>query len=283
VGLLTGWGEGVAALPADARAAAGARRVVLLARPALAGERFRRATRECLLGVLAVEALLRDAGLAREDLKGSETALVYATAGAYGPANLEFVVAGSARLRASGGGLTEERDGSVAPSRGPRQEWAGALHFPYTAPSAVPGEVAIEFGISGPYAILIGGATATLDALWQAARLVARGQCRRALVLAVETFAGCETLWRRGRWLLRPPLVEAAACALLVPGASAVVLGPAGAPGELETLARTRAGETLACAPLVALALGRAAGRTGRVALTGQWRDRRAGLALEAH
>ena len=56
VGLLTGWGAGVAALPEDARRAAGERRVVTAATPPLAGERFRRATRECLLGVAAVEA-----------------------------------------------------------------------------------------------------------------------------------------------------------------------------------------------------------------------------------
>ena len=50
VGLVTGWGEGAAALPPDARAAAGGRAVIPLERPALDGERFRRATRECLLG-----------------------------------------------------------------------------------------------------------------------------------------------------------------------------------------------------------------------------------------
>ena len=252
VGLLTGWGEGVAALPVDARAAARGRRVVPLARPSLAGERFRRATRECLLGVAAVEALLRDAGLARAELGGGETALVYVTAAAYGASNVEFI-----------GGA------------------AGALHFPYTAPSAVPGEVAIEFGLAGAYAILIGGPAATLDALWQASRLLASGRCRRALVLAVETFAECERLWTRARWLAGRPLVEAAACALLVPSNSTAP--PAPAPSDLEALARARGGETLACAPLVGLALARAAGRTGPVTLTGEWRGRRAGLALEAH
>ena len=66
VGLLTGWGEGVAALPDEARAAARGRGVMPLPRPTLNGERFRRATRECLLGVVAVEAMLRDAGIDRE-------------------------------------------------------------------------------------------------------------------------------------------------------------------------------------------------------------------------
>ena len=255
VGLVTGWGERVAALPEDARGAAAGRRVIALPRPPLAGERFRRATRECLLGVAAVEALLAEAGLGRQAIRGSDTALVYVTAGAYGAANRSFV-----ELAA-----------------GP-----GALHFPYTAPSAVPGEVAIEFGLTGAYAILIGGAAATIDGLWQATRLLASGQCTKALVLAVETFAECEDLWGRARWLVRTPLVESAACALLVPGERAATYGPASAPSGLETLTRARAGETLACGPLVALALARAAGGTGPVRLTGEWRGRRAGLALEA-
>ena len=257
VGLLTGWGEGAAALPADARAAARGRRVVALARPALAGERFRRTTRECLLGVAAVEALLRDTGLGREELRGSDTALVYVTAAAYGASNLEFIV-GEAGT-------------------------GGALHFPYTAPSAVPGEVAIEFGLTGAYSILIGGPAATLDALRQAARLLASGRCRKALVLAVETFAECEKLWARARWLAGRPLVESAACALLVPSDSQTPLVPAPAPAELEALARVRGGETLAVGPLVGLALARAARRAGVLALTGEWRGRPAGLALEAH
>ena len=159
----------------------------------------------------------------------------------------------------------------------------GALHFPYTAPSAVPGEVAIEFGLTGAYSILIGGATATLDALRQAARLLAAGRSRRALVLAVETFAGCEALWTRARWLAGRPLVETAACALLVPSDAATSLGPSQAPAALEALARARGGEALAAGPLVALALARAAGRAGVLTLTGEWRGRRAGFALEAH
>ncbi len=280
VGLVTGWGDGVAALPADARAAAGGRRVVALSPFPLAGDRFRRATRECLLGVAAVEALLRDAGLVREDIRGSETALVYVTAGAYGAANRAFVeagrpsiVAGTTRPQVVEGGLREKRAGSVASS---------TLHFPYTAPSAVPGEVAIEFGLTGAYEILIGGAAATIDALWRATELLARGRCARALVLAVETFAECEDLYARGRWLVRPPLVESAACALLIPGRLAATYAPAEAPSPLERLARARTGETLACAPLIALALARAAGEAGRVCLTGEWRGRRAGLTLEA-
>jgi hypothetical protein len=82
VGLLTGWGEGIAALPADARAAAGGRAVIPLGRPALDGDRFRRATRECLLGVVAVEAMLRDAGIDRGAIRGAGTGVVFVTAGA---------------------------------------------------------------------------------------------------------------------------------------------------------------------------------------------------------
>ena len=283
VGVVTGWGEGAAALPSDAVRAAAGRRVIAAARPPLVGERFRRATRECLLGVAAVEALLREANLEREEIRGCETALVYVTAAGYGAANHGFIVAGAARRDVGAGAANTEY--SVG---GPRKARAGAvasstLHFPYTAPSAVPAEVAIEFGLTGPYVILLGGAAATIDGLWQATLQVGRGRCRRALVLAVETFSECEELWARGRWLLRPPLVESAACALLIPGPSRATYAPASTESPLEALARARAGETLACAPLIALALARAGGGAGPFRLTGQWRGRRAGLAWEAH
>ncbi len=174
------------------------------------------------------------------------------------------------RQASSEGGLPEKRAGSVASS--------GTLHFPYTAPSAMAGEVAIEFGLTGPYGILIGGAAATIDALWQATRLLVGGGCERALVLAVETFEECAALYARGRWLVRRPLVEAAACALLVPGALRARYDAPRTPSMLETLARVRAGETLACAPLIALALARDGGTAGSVSVTGEWRGRRAGL-----
>jgi len=250
VGVLTGWGEGVAALPADARAAAGSQPVIRLTRPALDGERFRRATRECLLGVAAVQQMLRDAELEREAIAGPRTALLFVTAGAYGASNVEFI-AGR----------------------------AGTLHFPYTAPSALPAEVAIEFGLTGAYVILIGGPTATVDALWQAARLLQAGRCDRALVLAVETFDECEPLWRRARWSLRAPLVEAAVCALVVPGADGGPIVGAGRDGALEADVQTRAGSTLSCEPLIALALARAAG-AGAATVTGTWRGRRAAIEM---
>ena len=291
VGVVTGWGQSAVALPPDAVRAAAGRRVIAVEPPRAAGERFRRATRECQLGVAAVEALLREANLGPQEIRGDETALVYVTAAAYGSSNRAFIVAGTARTGSvvagpagtehGVGGLTKARPGSVPPGAGTTT--GATLHFPYTAPSAVPAEVAIEFGLTGPYVILIGGAAATIDGLWQATLLLRRGQCRRALVLAVETFAECEDLWARGRWLVRPPLVESAACALVVPGPWRATYAPAPAPSPLEALARARAGETLACAPLIALALARAAGDAGPVTLTGEWRGRRAGLAWEAH
>jgi len=226
VGLVTGWGDGVAALPADAARAAGSRRVIAVARPTLIGDRFRRATRECVLGVAAVNALLRAVGDTADTIAGTDTALVYATAGAYGAANRAFI--------------------EVTPGA------ASTLHFPYTAPSAVPAEVAIEFGLRGDYAILLGGVSATQEALWHAATLLGRGACTRALVLAVETFEECADLYARGRWLVRWPLVEAAACAL-------VVAGEATAPAP-DVVVRARAGETGACAPLIGFALALAEG-----------------------
>ena len=146
----------------------------------------------------------------------------------------------------------------------------------------MPAEVAIEFGLAGPYAILIGGAAAAVDALWQATLLLERGRCERALVLAVETFAECADLYARGRWLAGRPLVEAAACALLTPGALRTRYGAAAAAARLESLARRRAGETFACAPLLALALAEDDWARGPVALTGAWRGRRAALTWAA-
>jgi 3-oxoacyl-[acyl-carrier-protein] synthase III len=197
--------------------------------------------RECLLAVDAVEALLEETGIGREAIAGDRTALVYVTAAAYGASNRAFV---------EGGG--------------------GALHFPYTAPSAVPAEVAIEFGLCGPYAVLIGGATATLDALAHAAALLARGACSRALVLGVETFAECEGLHERGGTVTATPLVEAAAAVLLEPGEP--VDGGASADADVDDA-------TLACGPLLALARAVAAGER-RVRVSGRWRGREAGLTL---
>jgi hypothetical protein len=251
VGLLTGWGEGTQALPEDARRSAGGRPVVPLRAPARDGERFRRATRECLLGVGAAEALLSAADLSRADVAGDRTALVYTTAAGYGASNRGFI---------------EGR--------------AGALGFPYTAPSAVPAEVAIEFHLTGSYVILIGGAATTIDALWQASVLIGRGAAERALVMAVETFEECADLFLRGRWLVHAPLVEAAACALLVPGDVRPLYRPVGAAAGGDDKVRRRAGETLACGPLIALAL--ALDRGEPLCVTGEWRGRRAALEWPA-
>jgi hypothetical protein len=251
VGVVTGWGEGLAALPADAAQAAGGRSVLAIERPPFDGDRFRRATRECLLGVAAVRAVLASAGRAPAEIAGAGTALVYITAGAYGASNRAFVEAAPA---------------------------SGTLHFPYTAPSAVPAEVTIEFGLTGPYVIFIGGATATIEGLAHAAGLLERAECERALVLAVETFRECEDLTRRGRWLLGRPLVESAVCALLGRGAGRLAVSDAASGTALARPARRRAGETLACEPLIALALGLESG-DDRLHISGEWRGR--GLALD--
>src|SRR3989449_6088727 len=193
VAVLTGWGHGIRALPADAARAAAGRAVIPLFRPVLEGERFRRATRECLLGVAAVDALLRESDIARDMIRGSATALIYVTGAAYGASNQAFIVAESMRQARTEGGLSEKQRGSVVAEsmrqgrtesglsekqrgsvvaesmRQGRTEGglsekrpgsvasSGTLHFPYTAPSAMAGEVAIEFGLTGPDGILIGG------------------------------------------------------------------------------------------------------------------------------
>jgi hypothetical protein len=241
VGLITGWGRGVEALPAEAAPAAAGRYVIRVPSPGPVPDRLRRATRECLLGIAAVEDLLGAIAMPRAALGGAGTALLYATASAYAASNRSFIEA-----------------------------TRGTLHFPYTAPSAVPAEVAIEYGLRGAYLNFIGGAPATLDALWYAGNLLERGECERALVLAVETFDECADLYRRGRWLAPGPLCESAACAMLVPDGSRWVYGGDQATGDL---ARRRAGETFACAPLVSLALCPDA-----AVLAGAWRGHRASL-----
>ena len=252
-GLISGWGRGLAALPHDVQAAAQGRSVISAGRPALSGDRFRRATRECLLAVTAVDEMLENAEIPRDVLTGERTALLYATASAYGSSNRAFI----------------EGTG------------ASTLHFPYTAPSAVPAEVAIEFQISGHYVNFIGGAPATLSAIWYGATLLASHECDRVLVLAVETFEECDDLYARGRWCVGRPLVEAAACVLLMPGEGELWYSErrqrSGARG-VSTVSE-RFGESFSCAPLVELGSARASGTPiFGMTLTGTWRGTRATL-----
>jgi Beta-ketoacyl synthase, N-terminal domain len=250
VGLLSGWGRGAAAVPADAARAAAGRAVLPLERPVVTHERFRRSRRECLLGVAAVSALLEDAGVGAEIIAGERTALLFATAAAYAASNREFI---EARV--------------------------GGVYFPYTTAAAVPAEVAIEFGLTGPYEILIGGPTATMRAVARAAALLESGACDRALVLAVEIFEECADLFARARGRLSRPLVEAAGCLWLEPGEGTLSFEQrCGGRGEAGG-ARQRLGEMLACEPVAALALARDGGATGPLRLQGAWRGETARLA----
>jgi hypothetical protein len=251
-GLVSGWGKGFAALPGDAHAAAKGRSVISAGRPTLSGDRFRRATRECLLAIAAVGEMLENSEMPTDVLAGERTALLYATASAYGASNRAFI----------------EGTG------------ASTLHFPYTAPSAVPAEVAIEFRITGPYVNFIGGAPATLSAVWYAAKLLASRECDRVLVLAVETFEECEDLYARGRWCVDRPLVEAAACVLLTPGEGDLWYSEGRR--STKTVApfiSRRLGESFSCSPLVELGLARASGVAPLdLTLTGAWRGSEATL-----
>jgi hypothetical protein len=287
-GVLTGWAEQAPASPVPVAPAAAPPALLTVPTPTLDGERFRRATRECLLAVGAVRAALADAGVDRARLAGPRTGMLYVSATAYAAANRAFL----------------EDEGSTT------------LHFPYTAPSAVPGEVTIEYGIRGPYVNLMGGAPATLSGLWYAARWLAAGLADRVLVLAVETMHEVRDLFAPARRLHRRPLVEGAACLVLEPGAGgelrwatgslaerpagaavssvldavlgdavpAVIGGCAGrhAAARAERAALDRRGgapviasapgEPLGCAPLLALAGARARGGES-VLLTGSWRN----------
>lgn len=255
LGLLTGWGRGAAALPParglDARAAAGGRSVISLGRPALSGDRFRRATRECLWALAAVEAMLEDVGADRAEIAGDGTALLFATAAVYGASNRAFI-------EGTGGGT----------------------HFAYTAPAVVSAEAAIEYGLRGPSVLFIGGAPATLRAIWYAATLLAAGSCPRALVLAVETFEECADLYARARRPSAPPLVEAAACLWLEPGAGRLELraGRGRHPGAAASAREL--GEMLACAPLADMARRRDDAREDPLGLSGAWRGEAADLII---
>jgi hypothetical protein len=251
IGLHTGWGRGAAALPADARAAAAGRSVVPLGRPPVEGERFRRATRECLWALAAVEAMLEDGRAGRGDIAGEGTALLFVTAAVYGASNRAFI-------EGTGGGT----------------------HFAYTAPAVVPAEAAIEYGLRGSAVLFIGGPPAALRAIWYGATLLAGGACERALVLAVETFEECADLYARARRRTAPPLVEAAACLWLERGDGRLELRSgrvrrSGAAGR-----ERRLGEMLACAPLAELALRRDAAGAEPLGLSGTWRGETADLII---
>lgn len=251
LGLHSGWGRGAAAFPADAVAQAAGRSLIPLERPPIEGERFRRSGRESLWAIASVHAALEDAGVGPEAIAGEGTALLYVSAAAYAASNRAFIERG--RL---------------------------GVHFPYTAPAVLPAEVAIEFGVTGPLQILVGGPPATLAAVWQAAMLLDRGECDRALVLAVETFAECADLYRRARRLLRAPLVETAACLWLEPGDGALEFSSGREARRPDPSAISqRLGETLACEPLAVLGLWRQQGVKGPVTLSGGWLGETATLA----
>ena len=292
IGALTGWGEGVRALPAACSEARTG--LVTAPTPVLGGDRFRRATRECLLAVAAAKAAVADAGLREAELAGSRTGILYVSATGYAAANRAFL----------------------------EDETSTTLHFPYTSPSAVPGEVTIELGIRGPYVNLMGGAPATLQALWLAAGWLAEGRADRILLVAVEAFHEVRDLFRRARRVYAGPLVEGAACLLLEAAGDAGGLrwasALAGASGSSRTVtavleevlddarpglvwsgttgagregtearilaghgtpvAAARLGEALAMGPLLALARAHCGEAPGPWLLTATWRSEYAAL-----
>jgi len=219
-----------------------------LGRPPWPDDRRRRATRECRLALASVEAMLADGGEGAPAIAGERTALLYTTAAAYAASNRGFI-----------------------------EGKGGSIHFAYTAPAVVPAEVAIEFGVKGPYAIFIGGPPATLRAIWHAAILLESGACDRALVLAVEIFDECADLYARARRLVREPLVETAACLWLEPGAGEMAF-------RSSRGRRPRAddhgipGERLGCEPMVALDRWRRDASSGALELSGWWRGEEARL-----
>jgi beta-ketoacyl synthase-like protein len=225
--------------------------VLSLGRPE-SSDGHRRATRECLLALAAVEAMLEDGNAGRDAIGGERTGLVYATAAAYGASNRGFI-------EGSGSGI----------------------HFAYTAPSGVPAEVAIEFGVTGPYAIFLGGPPATLRAIWQAALWLGSGVCDRALVLVVEIFDEGADLYARAPRLVGRPMVEAAGCLWLEPGRGRLVFESLRGVGRRVRPPVPDGGEMFGCAPLAALDRWRRKGALPPLELAGAWRGEQARLVWD--
>jgi 3-oxoacyl-[acyl-carrier-protein] synthase II len=126
-----------------------------------AGDRIARADRVTQLGALALARALEHCG-ALAPVPGEQLSVLTASALATAFTNERFE-----RRRLEG----------RAPE--PRS-------FPYTAPNAAAGEFAIALGARGPTVALVGGAGVALEALATAERWIARGRCRRAVVVATE-------------------------------------------------------------------------------------------------
>jgi len=240
--------SGTETVPAAAPTASSSLPVHSLGRPASPDDRRRRATRECRLALASVEAMLADGHEKPAAIAGERTALLYTTAAAYAASNRGFI----------------ERKG-------------GSIHFAYTAPAVVPAEVAIEFGVKGPYAIFIGGPPATLRAIWHAAILLESGACDRALVLAVEIFDECADLYTRARRLVRHPLVETAACLWLESGAGELAFR-SGRGRRPNANGDRGMSELLGCEPLAALDRWRREPSPSPLELSGWWRGEEARL-----
>jgi hypothetical protein len=248
LGFLSASRRGADASPGDTWVDMPTGPVLSLAQSTPRDGRLRRATRECLLAIAAVEAMLEDGKAGREAIAGERTALLYATAAGYAASNRDFI------------------------------EGGGGIHFAYTAPAVVPAEVAIEFAVTGPYAIFLGGPPATLRAIWQAAILLESGACDRALVLAAEIFAECADLYARAPRLTARPLVEAAGCLWLEPGEKRLVFESRRGGRGRARAPRAEAGEMFACEPLAALDRWRRGGKRAPLELMGVWRGEQARL-----
>jgi 3-oxoacyl-[acyl-carrier-protein] synthase II len=128
------------------------------ARWTYAPARLMRMDRLCALALVACDAALADAGAPALD--GDATAVVFGTVYGCHATNEDYE-----RSRAQG---------------------ASPRLFAYTLPSSPTGEVAIHYRLRGPALTFASGATAPLDALDAARRLVADGRAARALVVAAD-------------------------------------------------------------------------------------------------
>ena len=284
IGVLTGWGEGVPGLP-DVSSLPGerGRGLVTAPTPVLEGDRFRRATRECLFAVAAAKAAVADAGLAEADLAGPRTGILYVSATGYAAANRAFL----------------------------EDETSTTLHFRTLRPARCrAGDDRAGFAA---YVNLMGGAPRPAGALWAA----------RWLTKAAPTGCWCSPsgvpevwIYFAGPTALRQTAHRGAACLLLEAGEgdtlrwAAAMAGPSGARRTVATVLRQvlngqaprlvwsavtgsgreaaearlldekgappampRLGEALAMGPLLALARTRCGAAPGPWLLTATWRS----------
>ena len=211
IGVMTGWGEGPPR-PRSGRSRRPRHAPVTVPTPALGGDRFRRATRECLLAVAVAKAAVA------ETLDVPRPSWPVPAPGCCTRARR--------RTRPPIGRSSRTRRRRRCTSRTPRR-------------ARCPGEVTIEFGIRGPSSISW-AALRRLSRALVCCAVAGRRRADRVLVLGSRRCTRCGTCSVRHAVFTPRPLVEGTSCLLLERGRGRAPLGIRG------TLAGLRSRATVA-------------------------------------